>query len=458
MPNRPRCSEGITMAFIPCFFRTPALLLAMALGTGAQAQTPAPAPDMPSAGLRFGDYLDAVERYSPQLGAEQQNVVSARAGVGIAGLRPDPQLSVGASREQVQTGQPRPTTGNYQISMELETGGKRGARIQAARSHVRLAEMGVEGLRNQLFSEAAQDFTQACRDGRALVRKRQTLQALTDVVQANEVRRRAGDIGGVELLQSRVERDRFQAEVAQARADAQTSRLALAVPLGRRLSEVLAAAGPGGDALQCEFQPFGADVPLEDAEALVARALQERSDVRTAQAALDNARDNAGVVQANRWVNPTVAVGMAAVPATGGGEAQGGTSRSRVLSVSVSVPLPLSRLDRGDLLQAESAVTQAMLGLQQAQNKAEADVRSARFRFQSAHENLERYREGVLRDAQRVLDGMRLSYRQGQASLLELLSAQRSADEAYLGSLEAETDLAKATVELQLSLGLRPAL
>ena len=122
------------------------------------------------------------------------------------------------------------------------------------------------------------------------------------------------------------------------------------------------------------------------------------------------------------------------------------------------MPLPLSRLDRGDLLQAEAAVTQAMLALQQAQNRAEADVRAARFRLAAARENVQRYRDGVLRDAQRVLEGIRLSYRHGEASLLELLSAQRSADDAYLGSLEAETELAKATVELQLSVGRRPAL
>lgn len=454
MPLRP---EGIAMPFSPHFpgrCRLLAALVALCLSTAVQAQQAQPAQQAAApAGLRFADYLDAVERYSPLLGSEQQNVASAQAGIGIAGLRPDPQMSMGASREQVRTGQPRPTTRNYQISVELETGGKRAARIQAARSQVRLAQAGVEGLRTQLFSEAAQDFTQACRDSRALERRQQTLKALTDVVQANEVRRRAGDIGGVELLQSRVERDRFQAEVAQARADAQTSRLALAVPLGRRLGEVFAA-----DTLQCEFQSQDASVNAEDAEALVARALEVRSDVRAAQAALEHARDSAGVVQANRWVNPTVAVGVAAIPATGGGEGQDASGRSRTLSVSVSMPLPLSRLDRGDLLQAEAAVTQAMLALQQAQNKAEADVRSARFRFLAARENLEHYREGVLRDAQRVLDGIRLSYRQGQASLLELLAAQRAADDAYLGSLEAETDLAKATVELQLSLGHRPAL
>lgn len=452
------------------FFPRQALALLLCLGAAAQAQTApsamaaattatatATAAAAP-AGLRFSDYLNAVEQHSPLLRSEEQGVESARAGIGIAGIRPDPSLTLGASREQVRTGQPRPTTRNYEISMELETGGKRAARIQSARSQVRLSEAGLEGVRSQLFSDAAQDYTQACRDSLALERKQQTLKALGDVVQANELRRKAGDIGGVEWLQSRVERDRFQAEVVQARAEAQTARLALSVPLGRRLSEVFAS-----DTLQCGFMQLAEDSGLEDADALVAQALQSRAEVRIAQAALEHARDNAGLARANRWVNPTLAVGMAAVPSTAAGtDAQGnpfdGGGRSRTLSVSVSVPLPLSRLDRGDLVQAEAAVTQAMLALQQAQNRAEADVRGARFRLTAARENVQRYRDGVLRDAQRVLEGIRLSYRHGEASLLELLSAQRSADDAYLGSLEAETELAKATVELQLSVGRRPVL
>ena len=432
------------------------LLAALGMGGAALAQTAAQAPALSAAkGLNFADYLSAVEQNSLDLQSQQQNVVSAQAGVGIAGIRPDPQLTLGASREQVRTGTPRPLNRNYEVSMELETGGKRSARIRAARSQVRLAEAGVEGFRTQLFSDAAQDFTQACRDQQALQRKEQTLKALSDVVKANEVRRKAGDIGTVEWRQSRVERDQFQADVTQARADAQTSRLALSVPLGRKLSEVFSS-----EDLQCDFQPFANS---KNIEALVVQALDARSDVRVAQAALDNARDNAGVAQANRWVNPTLAVGVAAIPATAAGVDSEGKAfdagnRSRMLSVSVSVPIPFSRLNRGEVLQAESVVTQAMLGLQQSQHKAEADVRSAYFRFEAARENVERYRSNVLTDAQRVLESIRLSYRHGEASLLELLSAQRSADDAYLGYLQAEADLAKATVDLQLSIGQRPAL
>jgi cobalt-zinc-cadmium efflux system outer membrane protein len=53
---------------------------------------------------------------------------------------------------------------------------------------------------------------------------------------------------------------------------------------------------------------------------------------------------------------------------------------------------------------------------------------------------------------------MRLSYRKGAASLLDLLEAQRSADEVHLAHLQAVADLANARVKLQLSSGSKVSL
>ena len=58
------------------FFPRQALAVLLCLGAAAQAQT------APSAGLRFSDYLNAVEQHSPLLRSEEQGVESARAGIG----------------------------------------------------------------------------------------------------------------------------------------------------------------------------------------------------------------------------------------------------------------------------------------------------------------------------------------------------------------------------------------
>jgi len=108
------------------------------------------------------------------------------------------------------------------------------------------------------------------------------------------------------------------------------------------------------------------------------------------------------------------------------------------------------------MIQAESAVTQAMLELQHTRIALEAEVRSAWALYQSALDTAQQYQSGMLEDARRVLDGMLLSWKNGAASLLELMSAQHDMDEAVLEALNAQTELARAIIQLQLSSGQRP--
>jgi len=152
-------------------------------------------------------YLAAVEQHSPQLQSAQQEVISAEAEISIARLRPDPELMFSSERERIRSGEPRPSTRGLELSWELETGGKRGARIRSAQSGVQLAKAGQYDTRQQLLAEAAEAFIQSCHDQLALERKQDTLAAFERIEQANALRHQAGDIGGGEWLQSRLERD-----------------------------------------------------------------------------------------------------------------------------------------------------------------------------------------------------------------------------------------------------------
>ena len=412
------------------------------------------APCAIAAPLSFDAYLAAVETHSLELQAQQENIGSAKAGIGIAGLRPDPEFTLGAARETPRSIEHRPVTWTPAISMAIETGGKRAARLKAAHSNVTLVEETVAGFRSELYGAAAAAFTQACRTREVVRRKEQSMAALSKVVEANAVRRKAGDVGGIELLQSRVERDQFQAELAQARSEADSAMLALSPPLGRQFDALFPDAQ-----LACDLRALAGG----DTSMLVPQALRERSDVRIARATLDNLRDGAALVRANRAVDPTVTLGLSAARGYRDGiDAHGdpvdGSPRSRALSISLAIPIPLSRRDQGDVVQAEAGVTQAMLALRQAELKAETEVRTAQLQLRSAQERLARYRDGVLVDAQKVVDGMRLSYVKGNASLLEWLAAQRSADDAYQGYLQVRADVALASTQLQLAIGQRPSL
>jgi len=438
-------------------FPNPKWLVAFACAAAslhaAQAQTAPPL-------LGFAEYLRAVEASNLDLQSQQQNVVSARAGVSIAGVRPDPQLTVGAvSKELRAQNKPNASTPlTAGLALTIETAGKRGARIRTAESNVRVTQTALEAAHDQLMLDAGAAFVEACRAREVLARKQASLGALREVVRANEIRFKAGDIGQLELRQSRVEAERFAADVSSAQADASGARINLALPLGQAFEAVFENA-----ALICAFATPATDADLDDAT--LQGLLAKRRDVRAAQAAVDNARDATELARANRWVDPVVNIGVTNTPRIpavldGGGNVTNTPTlaRSLALGLTVTVPIPFSRLQHGEQTQAEAALTQAQLQLGSVLLKAQADVRVTQAQFRAVADNERQYREKVQPDAERVLEGARISYRKGASSLLELLNAQRTADEIALDHLQAQADLANASLRLQLNAGARPAL
>ena len=420
--------------------------------------SPAVGDDTVARRVSFREYLEAVDRHSLDLKNQRENITSARAGVSIAGVRPDPVLTGGiASTELYGPNKENASTATtLGVAVTVETAGKRGKRINAAESNVKLTEANVGVFLRELETQAAAAFVEACRTRQALARKQSSLKAFQEVVRANKARFTAGDIGMLELRQSRVEADRFAADVTTATADAKAAEINLSALLGRRFDEVF----PDG-VLDCELKRERLGLELPD---LIQQALEKRVDIRAAKAGVESARSDLRLARANRWVDPTINTGLTNTPKVppiydaNGNVTNFPADRSLALGVTVSIPIPFSRLQRGELVQAETAVRQANLQLSSVTLKAETEVRATYTQYRAASVNAQNYLDRVLKEADEVLAGMRTSYRLGSASLLELLNAQRTADDVYLGYLQTLSDLANATVKLQVSVGMRPDL
>jgi cobalt-zinc-cadmium efflux system outer membrane protein len=420
-----------------------------------------PADEGPSVLRRvsFRDYLEAVEKYSLDLQNQHQNITSAKAGLLIAGIRPDPQLTAGISSTELNAAN-RPNTATAStagLAITIETAGKRGKRIRAAESNTRLTESSVQAFLRDLQSQSASAFIEGWRTREALVRKQSSLRSFQEVVRANEIRFKVGEIGMLELRQSRVEADRFRADVTTAEALAKAAVVNLSGPLGKRFKEVFPEGGIHYE-FKREARPF-------EVEHLIRQALENRPDVLVAKSAVENAQANLDLARANRWVDPTVNVGLTYTPQVQPNFGSDGNvtnsptlASSLALGLTISIPIPFSRLQRGEVIQAESALRQARLQLDSVQHKTETDVGAIYLQYQAAALNVQSYLDQVLPDADRVLEGILTSYRKGAASLLELLNAKRTADDVYLSYLQALADLANSTVNLQLSAGLRPDL
>lgn len=397
--------------------------------------------------VSFSEYLAAVEHYSLDLETQRGNISIAEGQLSVAGLPPDPVLSFGRSEERHAIRKPSsPPSNGVSLSVTLETAGKRGARKALAERGVHLAEANLGAFLRGLYNDAGNAYLSLAKAQMTLKRKEVTYQALLNLVHANERRLSVGDIGGLELYQSRVEMQRYRNELSSARADLASARIGLSVPLGRPVAELFTP------------EPTASDIELPlrqfDLDSLLEQAVTNRDDIRVARQARSVARAALDLAQANRWVDPQLSVGEAYSQAA----ADGSAYSSRVLSVGMSVPIPFSRLQRGELRQAEAALTQADLQLRATEVRARADVQSAFAQFQAAADQLRDYRDHILSDADFVLNGMRISYRKGAASLLELLNAQRTADDVYAGYIDAQYAYGQALISLQTSVGLRPRL
>jgi cobalt-zinc-cadmium efflux system outer membrane protein len=395
--------------------------------------------------LKLHAFVEEVLRSNLDAAAQRFNVNTAEAQVSVSRLFPDPELNTGVSSKELYgpSKLESPTQYNVGLSWTLELGGKRSARIAVAQNEVKKAQAEFEAFLGELRATAAGAFADALKARLVMERKQKTLVGFRELVRLNEIRHAAGDIGGIELTQSRVEARRFEGEVYAGEADLRTTEATLAQLLGD--AQIPVAASGSLDLPPCSVST----------DALLVQALEHRPALAAARRNLEVAESQKRLAKANRWVDLGINVGMNHTPAvipTGldpsGSPFPAPANKSNSLSFGVSVPIPISRHQKGELIQAESARAQAKLQLQSAEQQTRAEVLSAVAQYEAASRQLAAYHSGILQDSDKVLEGIQFSYKRGNASLLEWINAQRTNHEVYLAYFETLANHVKALVAL----------
>ncbi len=118
------------------------------------------------------------------------------------------------------------------------------------------------------------------------------------------------------------------------------------------------------------------------------------------------------------------------------------------LNVGLSFPIPLSNFSHGELSSAQYTAKQAATAVQSAEWKASIDVRTAWAAYQSALAQVAQYTGGILIDAERVRRAKLYSYQHGSASLLDVLTAEQTANDVFVASYDAQQQYAHALIAL----------
>ncbi|MEN9427481.1 MAG: hypothetical protein RLZZ220_1830, partial [Pseudomonadota bacterium] len=315
----------------------PALLLAALLPLTGLAQSPAPEPLELAAAERI--LLDA----NPAILQARAAQAAARAGIDMAGARPNPQLTLGSTSTDPGRAGTRGfwnswTDNTVRVDQLFERGNKRDLRLAAA--DLNLSASGAE-LANTIRL-ARIDLANAWLDLRVAREIRRIANENAALAQraadAAEVRGKAGDLAGVDVARfradaARVANDALQAELAHTRA-----RIALAQLLGNRL--------PSAQLDTSDDWPAAAPAPAGDTG--------ERPDLLAARQRTQQASALRELARAQRTRD--VSVGIQYEHA--GANANNSYSTTSY-GLSVSVPLFINYDYRGEIARSEADYTAA---------------------------------------------------------------------------------------------------
>lgn len=401
------------------------------LCAGVIAQVAAQAPTPPATLTVEQAVAEALDK-NLDLAAERARLPVADALRTSAALRPNPVFSV--STDHLDLVGPRFTESNgggpaeisFRSDVAWEQGGKRRRRIAVADSDRLVTRQEVADQGRQLAFEVQSTFIDLLLAQRTLALGRENLSAMQRVRDIARARVSSGDLAEVELMRTRVAVLQLENEVRQQELAIRMAQRRLALLLGRPSdAPPIEAAG--------DFQYLDRVPPTDD---LVRLAVAQRPDLLALAAERDRAE--ADILLQRSLGRADITLG------TEYRRQQGVNGKSNSLGFFISTPLQLFDRNQGEVARARAAAVEAARRLEARQATVAAEVEQAWDQHQAARALLLRIDQEMLADAREVRAIAEYSYERGEATLVELLDAQRAFNDTMQSHLSARAELARS--------------
>ncbi len=375
---------------------------------------------LPSA-LSLPQAIEEAAARSPAITAAQSDVAAAEARVRQSGFRSNPEISF--ELENVAgTGElrgVRSAEATLTVNQRLDLGGRRSARVEAARAAYAVQQVRLAIAMADLLRSVREQFARAIATRERLAQATETVTRAGGLARAARILVEAGRDPPLRALRARAALTLAEAQRSIAEAEEVTARTSLAAlfgigtPVGSVTSGKL-------DLTPVHFDPANSlDVRLADAERVAAQAeLRQQLTERS--------------------LEPAVGVGIRHVRETG----------DFGLVAGVSMPLRVFDKNQGNIEAARSALAGAQARRASALATTTAGASNAIANVQSAQRRVAALEGAGLGEASEVLRLAQRSYAEGRATLLELLDAQNAYTAAATALTEARLSLALATAEL----------
>lgn len=371
--------------------------------------------------------------------AARRAVEGAEADTLIAGQRPNPVLSLGVSSVNVNRGQgnmnqngangawDKTYNSALQISQLYERGNKRELRTAVAESAAKASTFDLKDTYRQQAVIMAAAYYDLKLAQEALVIQQANVSSYDKMLQAAQLRLKAGDVASADVARIRVDALRASNDLRQAEATVQKAQAQLAYTLGKDQEA----------ATLYVTEPWPAlSLPLvSEAEQ---SWLPQRSDIQAADARMLQAQQARKLADSLKTRDLTWSLAYQHFP----GQEPG--SAPDTLGASVSIPLYTNYQYEGEAARAEVDYTSALEAREQVKAAAMAEVRRAQADLQAAVDKSRRFDQSILSEARQAAEAAEFAYQHGAMSVMDLLDARRILRSLQLEAASVKADYAKS--------------
>jgi outer membrane protein, heavy metal efflux system len=319
------------------------------------------------------------------------------------------------------------------IGYLFERGHKRQRRLQAARDQTAVTRAQVADAERSLAFNVGQQFVGVLLAESTLQFAQQDLADFQQTVDIANAQYKAGDISEADLLKIKLQLLQFQTDVSSARLAKVQALAGLRALLGYD-------AAPGGFDVTGDLAYVPLRPKLED---LQAAALRERPDLQAAVLGVTAAQSQILLAQANAKVDVSGTYDFTH------------TAAQNSASLFVGFDLPIFNRNQGEIARTRHAFTQAQELQMSASDTVMSDVASAYEAVRSNDEVVQLYVSGYLKQAKDSRDISEYAYKDGAASLLDFLDAERSYRSTQLAYRQALASYMTALEQLKQAVGTR---
>jgi outer membrane protein, heavy metal efflux system len=330
---------------------------------------------------------------------------------------------------------------NFALAEIIDVWSKRGARMRAA-------DRGLEH-RRFVVEDALREISYAVRSAFADVVREQSERQLSydirdryaETVRLSRARYSAGEISESEFRKIELEGLKYQTAVIAADTEYDLARQKLAALL----------ALPRAADLPQPLVDEPSTEAVAPATALVARALEQRPDVRAAERARALAEATLGSARREALPDITLSANYTHSAFTVSGD------NPNTLGFGLSLPLPIFDRNQANIGRAELDIRRAANDMARLEIVVKSEVADAARRFDRAKSLLDVFEKGGMLDrADNALRVAEKSYKAGAISLIELLEAQRTYLETRAEYLRAQYDQRQSRIDLRRAVGSDP--